>query len=63
MWKLNFPAVTQAAAPIFVLASLGNTKDIQALLGTNSAVFDAVDAISSKSPLHVRIVDDLRERG
>jgi len=32
MWKLDFPVVMQAAAPMFVLTSLGNTADMQTLL-------------------------------
>ena len=59
MWKLNFPVVTQTSAPMFILTSLGNTEAIQALLGCNAAVLNAIDAVANKSPLHVRTVGNL----
>ena len=58
MWKLNFPVVTQSASPMFIFTSLGNTEMIQALLGTNAAIINAIEATASKSPLHVRITED-----
>ena len=59
MWKLDFPVVTQTAAPMFVLTSLGNTADIQTLLGDNTSALNAVEVIASKSPLHVSIMAEI----
>ena len=53
MWTLNFPVITQTSCPMIVHASLGSIEDVQGLLATDAAVLNAIDIISSKSPLHV----------
>ena len=53
LWRLKFPVITQSISPNLVYASLGRIDSIQALLSANTASLNTIDAIGSKSPLHV----------
>ena len=53
MWKLSVPVVTETTAPMLVFTSLGDTRKIQALLGSDDGILNAVDAVANKSALHV----------
>lgn len=55
MWKLDFPVITQTAAPVYVAASLGDIAELQTLLGSNFSLLNAIDATANKSPLQVAL--------
>ena len=59
MWKLDFPVITQTAAPVHVTASLGDIAKLQNMLGSNSSLLNAIDATANKSPLQVGRYMDL----
>ena len=53
VWRFKFPVITQSSAPNFVYAALGRIDAIQAFLSAHTASLNTIDAIGSKSPLHV----------
>ncbi|KAL9593600.1 MAG: hypothetical protein Q9219_007474 [cf. Caloplaca sp. 3 TL-2023] len=55
MWKLDFPAVTEATSDMFVHTSLGNIDKVQSTLSMDAGSFNVLDSVANKSPLHVRI--------
>ena len=51
--RLKVPVITRSISPNFVYASLGRIDAIQAILCTSTASLNTIDAIGSKTPLHV----------
>lgn len=53
MWTLSFPVVTQTATPVVIYVSLGDMNKVHSLLASKEGTINTIDAVASKSPLHV----------